>query len=438
MRRDYRIWNFSVCGIKNIQKPITISFLDDTVPTKKALSLKGSNVKAIYGLNGSGKTAVLTAVKILSSLLDNKDYLIEKKNVLPDLINFREKELSISVVFACLDDGVVSHVYRYSISLRVDSAVSIARESLEELKDRTVNGKWKKLYSITDGVFDKGAEKVLPEVVARTANLLNKSSLPSLMDIFEKEPEGDRSIIYAIIDCRRFARSISVFLANGDLHDHLLDLSIFENQETFERRTDEWNRFIDATIYKSLKGELVPFDYCGAYEDYAHKLASFIRIFKPELKDIEVDKRVFDEKLYLCEKIFVYPNTKVNFEFESTGIKKIVSIFSFLQKMVDGGIVFIDEMDANIHDVYLDRLIAFLIEEGKGQLCFTTHSLSPIKLLKKDKHSIDFLGEDGSITSWKKNGNYAPDKLYAEGMIPGSPFNFETFDFYTVFDVSKE
>jgi AAA15 family ATPase/GTPase len=106
--------------------------------------------------------------------------------------------------------------------------------------------------------------------------------------------------------------------------------------------------------------------------------------------------------------------------------------------MVKGGIVFIDEMDANIHDVYLDRLIAFLIEEGKGQLCFTTHSLSPIKFLKKGKHSIDFLGEDGSITSWKKNGNYAPDKLYAEGMIPGSPFNFDSFDFYSIFDVSEE
>jgi hypothetical protein len=248
-------------------------------------------------------------VKILSSLLDNKDYLIEKKNVLPDLINFHEKELSISVVFACLDDGMVSHVYRYSISLCVDSAVSIARESLEELKDRTVNGKWKKLYSITDGVFDKGAEKVLPEVVARTANLLNKSSLPSLMDIFEKEPEGDRSIIYAIIDCRRFVRSISVFLANGDLHDNVLDYSLFENQEAVENHDEELIKSLGAIFSNATKGEVVPVDLYSAYEDYIHKLTAFIRIFKPELRNIELDKRTLDGKNYLCEKIFVYPNT---------------------------------------------------------------------------------------------------------------------------------
>jgi AAA15 family ATPase/GTPase len=438
MKTEYRMWNLTIDGVKNIQEPITISFLDDTISTKKDFSVKGSNVKAIYGLNGSGKTAIVTAVKILSSLLKNKDYLIERKDVLPNLINFHKKALNISTVFGRIDDGKVARVYRYSISLAVDSSVSISKEILEKLSDRTVNGQWKTLYSITDGTIRNDVESVSPEIVAKTTNLLRTSSLPSLLDLFKEKPAGDYASTGGLVDCRRFAQSIDVFLGNSDLHDGLLDLSMLKNPEISSERKEEVGRRLSRVIMKSLSSELVPTDLLPQYERLVSKLVSFIRIFKPELKNIEIDKRVFDDETYLCDNIFVYPNTRVNFEYESTGIKKIVSLFSYLNMMVKGGIVFIDEMDANIHDVYLDRLIEFLSEEGRGQLCFTTHSLSPIKFLKRKKHSIDFLGEDKLITSWIKNGNYAPDKLYAEGMIPGSPFTFDSFDFYSIFDVSEE
>ncbi len=51
----------------------------------------------------------------------------------------------------------------------------------------------------------------------------------------------------------------------------------------------------------------------------------------------------------------------------------------------DGQITFIDELDANINDVYLDKLIEYFILYGNGQLCFTAHNLSPMSLLKRNK-----------------------------------------------------
>ena len=106
--------------------------------------------------------------------------------------------------------------------------------------------------------------------------------------------------------------------------------------------------------------------------------------------------------------------------------------------MVQGKIVFIDEFDSNLHDVYLCALLEYLMEYGQGQLCFTTHNVGPMDVLKRHKKSIDFLSEDHQIYPWTANGNYSPSKLYRAGMIEGSPFNVDSTDFIGVFGSNEE
>ena len=77
------------------------------------------------------------------------------------------------------------------------------------------------------------------------------------------------------------------------------------------------------------------------------------------------------------------------------------------------------------------------MEYGEGQLCFTTHNIGPMDVLKRNKKSIDFLSGDGKIYQWVNNGNYSPSKLYREGMIEGSPFNIDSIDFIGVFDCEE-
>lgn len=79
---------------------------------------------------------------------------------------------------------------------------------------------------------------------------------------------------------------------------------------------------------------------------------------------------------------------------------------------------YVDEFDSNIHDVYLCALLEYLMEYGKGQLCFTTHNVGPMDVLRHHKKSIDFLSEDHEIYSWTTSGNYSPSKLYRKkGLI---------------------
>ena len=134
----------------------------------------------------------------------------------------------------------------------------------------------------------------------------------------------------------------------------------------------------------------------------------------------------------------VYDTYKIDAEYESTGIKKLIRLFAYLREMAQGGIVFIDEFDSNLHDVYLCALLEYMMEYGLGQLCFTTHNVGPMDVLKRHKKSIDFLSTDHKIYPWTTNGNYSPSKLYRNGMIEGSPFNIDSTDFIGVFGIEEE
>ena len=60
----------------------------------------------------------------------------------------------------------------------------------------------------------------------------------------------------------------------------------------------------------------------------------------------------------------IYKDYTLDQEFESRGIKKIMELFEYLDMSADGQITFIDELDANINDVYLDKLIEYFILFG--------------------------------------------------------------------------
>ena len=164
------------------------------------------------------------------------------------------------------------------------------------------------------------------------------------------------------------------------------------------------------------------------YKNNIERLTNFIKVFKPNLTSIEIDKKINGDEYY-CNKIFHYGDLAVDIEFESTGIKKLVRIYNALSACTNGRIVFIDEFDANLHDVYFAKLVEFMKVYAKGQLCFTTHNLEPIDVLKENSHSLDFLSSDSRIASWTKNGNKSPMKMYINGLIDYSPFNVHAIDF---------
>lgn len=76
---------------------------------------------------------------------------------------------------------------------------------------------------------------------------------------------------------------------------------------------------------------------------------AFVQIFKPELCDIAIEKKDYDQ-FYKYNLRMIYKDYTLDQEFESRGIKKIMELFEYLDMSADGQITFIDELDANIND----------------------------------------------------------------------------------------
>ena len=177
-----------------------------------------------------------------------------------------------------------------------------------------------------------------------------------------------------------------------------------------------------------MNDKLISKDFFEKYKNKVARLTHFLKIFKPNLVSIDIDAKEREDQ-YECDLNLNYGTYRINKEFESTGIKKLIRLFDCFKAASTIGIVFVDEMDSNLNDVYLCRLIEYFMYYGKGQLCFTTHNLDPMTILKENKNSIDFLSSDNHLVSWTSKGNASPENYYKNGMIEDSPFNIDATDF---------
>lgn len=452
MKHIYLV-NYRVKGIKTLEEEVSLSFYKKTITMP--LDTKEYNIKGIYGINGSGKSGIVASVDILRNLLLDDGYLnnpMVQKN-LDAIINKKSKELFIGADFLA-EYKEKTYLYRYEILLKKTVTDKYAI-SLEKLSYRLVTSKkddFNSLIEVKDGIIDyidiKNDEELKNTFIQNTLNLLSMSAVSSVfLDKMYPYEEQISNIISldGVLLLINLGIRMKVYMDQSDNHiDYLL-----KNMLMYTMESDKDDTYIDSLRKGALRlnrssidaisggTDLIAKPIYTLYEKKVKRLKEFIKIFKPDLTDITIDRKE-DGDNYVCNLNMIYGDYVVHTEFESTGVKKLIRLFDFLQNMVQGGIVFIDEFDSNLHDVYLCALLEYLMEYGKGQLCFTTHNVGPMDVLKRNKKSIDFLSIDHKIYPWTTNGNYSPSKLYRNGMIEGSPFNVDSIDFIGIFDPLEE
>jgi AAA15 family ATPase/GTPase len=101
---------------------------------------------------------------------------------------------------------------------------------------------------------------------------------------------------------------------------------------------------------------------------------------------------------------------EIPLNYESEGIKKIVSILQLLIVVYNQSsiTVAIDELDSGVFEYLLGELLSIISERGKGQLIFTSHNLRPLETL--DRGFIAFTTTNPRnryvrMTSVKDNNN---------------------------------
>ena len=454
--KDIYLISYSVKGIKTLDQLISLSFYKKTISRNP--DTREYNIKGIYGMNGSGKSGIITSVDILKNLLVNPDYLnnpIVQKN-LEAIINKKTDELFMEAEYIT-DSHSGLLLFRYEVTLAKDitGKYVITYEQLSFKKASSKSDSMETIFKIVHGEIaylqGKGTDELSQLIYKKTTNLLVTTSMCALfydkilMPMKDKREGFVGAFLYNLCTLFVLGKKLHVYMDQSDdhrnyfIHNSLGYSNDAENKGThianLIKHLVETDR--DSLNVISVSDNMMSKDAYKYFEQTVDKLQDFLRIFKTDLLGIEIDRKE-DRDVYVCNLIMVYDSYKIHAEFESTGIKKLIKLYAYLNEMVQGGIVFIDEFDSNLHDVYLCALLEYLMEYGEGQLCFTTHNVGPMDILKQHKKSIDFLSVDHRIYPWITNGNYSPSKLYRNGMIEGSPFNVDSIDFIGVFGVGEE
>ena len=431
--------NVRMSGIKSIKNEIRLDFYKKTVD--KNFDPDKFRVKAIYGENGSGKTAIITGIKIFQDLMLSNQYLNESKNqrFLDEIIN---KETS-RFTFGCEyitgeEESYIVYDYNFELEKNNKGDYVIKHESLNLKNGNYPNNNYVNVFECDNGeLININCNETVKNIIEKkTFNLLNKNPFMSLYIVdYTSVIEKDKEFSYNIAVMLFLIALINVYINEEDKHDiYFLRKTIRESHEKSSEYINDINEILDTiSVYSGFDDNSISKSEFDKYKESVKQLTKFIQIFKRELKSIDIDAKD-DGDNYRCELIFNYGNYKVNKEFESTGIKKLVRLYSAFKAANNYGIAFVDEMDSNNNDIYLCKLIEYFMYYGKGQLCFTMHNVDPMSLLKQNKNSIDFLSSDNKIVSWVSKGHASPENYYKNGMIENSPFNIDATDFIGIFE----
>lgn len=433
-------------GLKNLKNPVELSFCNNIIEDKVKFN---SSIKAIYGSNGSGKSAIMGSVDLYKSIISTSNYLLKDSNQehLKKLINYQTKKFSFELIFSdCMFQKSKDSIFKHELTIEFNELTQnyeITHESLGAQKGRNINDfepliavnkQNLEVFSFNKDLSNKFFETFLKRRIGLESILFYSfetifSNELNPSNIFEREPLTELMFgtIVSILN-------LSVFMLDSDRHEQFeLAKKI---SKYYEKLKNNENVSLD-NIKQSFKidkyNELVEINSFGNYKKRNALLENFIKVFKPNLIKINLNERR-ENNVYHCRKSFIYDDGEVDIEYESSGIKQLVKLFNNLYAFYKGAVVFIDELDVNINSIYLKKLIEFLIGRAKGQLILTTHNLDLMEALRKEKAGIYALGFDNQLDIWSISGNANPKNYYVDGYFAHSPNNVENFDFLAAFE----
>lgn len=357
MNQHAYLLSVSVAGIKNIERTISLYFYKKSFNTSN-FDPEAYRIKAIYGENGSGKTAIILGVHILRNLILDAGYFRNHTNqmFLQDVINRKRNQIYLECEYYYKSD-LLDNIYKYCVCIEQTEADSyvISGEQLFVRSASYATSKYSELFS-------SGSD--------------SDKTRPDLQSHFDTLKELASSMI---------------------------------------------------TSFDDIASNVTAEDGRSAFNEKMKKLERYLKVFQPELQCLELPNygsHVSPGSSFIMN----YGDYSISVDHESSGIRKLIKLYDYLDIASKGGIVFIDDLDESMNEVYMHRIVEFFAAYGKGQLCFTAHNTSLMSTLRNYRNSIDFLSADCVITPWRKKGNLAPDSMYRNGMVNHIPFNIEAED----------
>ena len=380
------------------------------------------NLSAIYGPNGTGKTAIIEVLDIMKSYFVNpfmKCETLEKK-ILKG-ISIGEKNLIIDVIFSIdeFDYKILVEFNKYT-----DDSLYVSREELS-FKETNSKRKFKNIVKIVNNENLLSPEIYIENSTKNNFDILEKSILSQI--------EGGAKRF--INDFANLSSYLSLIMKYANIKDNE-KISIPEKLSLVMTHFSKIEKiFLDMVIITLEEQALYNLNLLIPMNIHTNKVHGTLAVnYRDSIGNIYTEKEaeILEETVKEINSIFstIIPNSKLSTERkitslegeelkvgvniyveregrkllldqESTGVIKLVSLLSIILYYIKdkNAIVAIDEFDIHIFEYLLALFLEKVALYAKGQLIFTAHNLLPME--KLDKESIIISTKDE-----KKGVNY--------------------------------
>ncbi len=172
------------------------------------------------------------------------------------------------------------------------------------------------------------------------------------------------------------------------------------------------------------------------YDFIAKEKSKILKIFKEldvRIDDLEIVEDVMHKKIYSIKHTLFDEEIRIPFELESSGTKKLLQIICDILKALSmNAILFVDELDANLHTKLLRYIVTiFNKNSSQAQLIYTSHDMGTLDkdLFRKDQIYFAALNEASFTNIICLNyfgdsirGGVSFSKKYMDGKIGYDPY----------------
>ncbi len=360
-----------------------------------------ANILALYGQNGSGKTALIDFIEIVKCAISGRRV---PKNAY-ELISFGSSNASFMIKFSLTDLNKITYMH-YSFSLKKEVGL---------VEDKNP------YYSV---IYD---ESLLISIYENDKCI---SRLSPVIDTTKGEPFGpqtkynelikDKEKITDVIVAKKMAyKSGTSFIFSNDFLNIIADASNDSIVKSILLLKDYGNRNLFVLSVKDsalisfdalplafrIENEgfaaigkigipidgngLIPYDFLDLLKKIIKNMNIVLEQIIPglnvDIRELGEDYLKDNTKGIRIQFVSKRGESVIALKYESEGIKKIISILQLLIVIFNNPTVTvaIDELDSGIFEYLLGELIRIISDHGKGQLIFTSHNLRPLETIDK-------------------------------------------------------
>ena len=378
------------------------------------------NLSAIYGPNGTGKTAIIEVLDIMKLYFVNpfmKCETLEKK-ILKG-ISIGEKNLIIDVIFSIdeFDYKILVEFNKYT-----DDSLYVSREELS-FKETNSKRKFKNIVKIVNNENLLSPEIYIENSTKNNFDILEKSILSQI--------EGGAKRF--INDFANLSSYLSLIIKYANIKDNE-KVSIPEKLSLVMTHFSKIEKiFLDMVIITLEEQALYNLNLLIPMNIHTNKAHGTLAVnYRDSIGNIYTEKEaeILEETVKEINSIFstIIPNSKLSTERkitslegeelkvgvniyveregrkllldqESTGVIKLVSLLSIILYYIKdkNAIVAIDEFDIHIFEYLLALFLEKISLYARGQLIFTAHNLLPMEKLDKECIIISTKDEEKGV-----------------------------------------